>query len=60
MKFGFIGAGNIAQTHAKHFVRHGHEVVLSKSKELLRRREAQNSRPFRLPRRVSFGRNRDG
>jgi len=32
MKFGFIGAGNVAQTYAKHFVRHGHEVVLSNSK----------------------------
>lgn len=28
MKFGFIGAGNVAQTYAKYFVRHGHEVVL--------------------------------
>ena len=32
MKFGFIGAGNVAQTYARHFVRHGHEVVLSNSK----------------------------
>ena len=32
MKFGFIGAGNVAQTYAQHFVRHGHEVVLSNSK----------------------------
>jgi 8-hydroxy-5-deazaflavin:NADPH oxidoreductase len=32
MKFGFIGAGNVAQTYAKHFVRHGHEVVLSNSR----------------------------
>ncbi len=32
MKIGFIGAGNVAQTYAKHFVRHGHEVVLSNSK----------------------------
>lgn len=32
MKFGFIGAGNVAQTFAKHFVRHGHEVVLSNSR----------------------------
>src|SRR5258708_26496363 len=32
MKLGFIGAGNVAQTYAKHFVRHGHEVVLSNSK----------------------------
>jgi predicted dinucleotide-binding enzyme len=32
MKFGFIGAGNVAQTYAKHFARHGHEVVLSNSK----------------------------
>jgi len=32
MKFGFIGAGNVAQTYAKHFVRHGHEVILSNSK----------------------------
>jgi predicted dinucleotide-binding enzyme len=32
MKFGFIGAGNVAQTYARHFVRHGHEVVLSNTK----------------------------
>lgn len=32
MKFGFIGAGNVAQTYAKHFARHGHEVVLSNSR----------------------------
>jgi len=32
MKFGFIGAGEVAQIYAKHFVRHGHEVVLSNSK----------------------------
>jgi 8-hydroxy-5-deazaflavin:NADPH oxidoreductase len=32
MKFGFIGAGEVAQTYAKHFVRHGHEVVLSNTK----------------------------
>tara|TARA_R110000868_G_scaffold165328_2_gene398322 strand:+ start:518 stop:1114 length:597 start_codon:yes stop_codon:yes gene_type:complete len=32
MKFGFIGAGNVAQTYARYFVRHGHEVVLSNSK----------------------------
>lgn len=32
MKFGFIGAGKVAQTFAKHFVRHGHEVVLSNSR----------------------------
>lgn len=32
MKFGFIGAGNVAQTYAKYFVRHGHEVVLSNSR----------------------------
>lgn len=32
MKIGFIGAGNVAQTYARHFVRHGHEVVLSNSK----------------------------
>ena len=32
MKFGFIGAGEVAQTFAKHFVRHGHEVVLSNSR----------------------------
>jgi predicted dinucleotide-binding enzyme len=32
MKLGFIGAGNVAQTYARHFVRHGHEVVLSNSK----------------------------
>src|ERR671915_641201 len=29
MKFGFIGAGEVAQIYAKHFVRHGHEVILS-------------------------------
>lgn len=29
MKIGFIGAGNVAQTYAKHFVQHGHEAVLS-------------------------------
>jgi 8-hydroxy-5-deazaflavin:NADPH oxidoreductase len=29
MKIGFIGAGNVAQVYARHFVRHGHEVVLS-------------------------------
>ena len=32
MKFGFIGAGNVAQTYAKYFVRHGHKVVLSNSR----------------------------
>jgi predicted dinucleotide-binding enzyme len=32
MKFGFIGAGEVAQTYAKHFVRHGHEVVLGNSR----------------------------
>jgi 8-hydroxy-5-deazaflavin:NADPH oxidoreductase len=32
MKFGFIGAGEVAQIYAKHFVRHGHEVVLSSSR----------------------------
>ena len=32
MKFGFIGAGNVGQTYGKHFVRHGHEVVLSNSR----------------------------
>jgi predicted dinucleotide-binding enzyme len=32
MKFGFIGAGDVAQTYARHFVRHGHEVVLSNSR----------------------------
>jgi 8-hydroxy-5-deazaflavin:NADPH oxidoreductase len=32
MKFGFIGAGNVAQTYAKHFVQHGHDVVLSNSR----------------------------
>ena len=32
MKFGFIGAGTVAQTYAKHFVRHGHEVVFSNSR----------------------------
>src|SRR5918996_2019041 len=34
MKFGFIGAGEVAQIYAKHFVRHGHEVVLSNSRGL--------------------------
>jgi hypothetical protein len=32
MKFGFIGAGEVAQIYAKHFVRHGHEVVLNNSR----------------------------
>ena len=32
MKLGFIGAGEVAQTFAKHFVRHGHELVLSNSR----------------------------
>jgi predicted dinucleotide-binding enzyme len=32
MKLGFIGAGDVAQTYARHFVRHGHEVVLSNSR----------------------------
>jgi predicted dinucleotide-binding enzyme len=32
MKFGFIGAGEVAQIYANHFVRHGHEVVLSNSR----------------------------
>ena len=32
MRFGFIGAGNVAQTYAKYFVRYGHEVVLSNSR----------------------------
>ena len=32
MKFGFIGAGKVAQTFAMYFARHGHEVVLSNSK----------------------------
>jgi hypothetical protein len=32
MKFGFIGAGNVAQTYAKYFVQHGHDVVLSNSR----------------------------
>jgi 8-hydroxy-5-deazaflavin:NADPH oxidoreductase len=32
MKIGFIGAGAVARTYAKHFVGHGHEVVLSNSK----------------------------
>lgn len=32
MKLGFIGAGAVAQTYAKYFVRHGHEVVLSNSR----------------------------
>lgn len=29
MKMGFIGAGSVAQTYAKFFVKQGHEVVLS-------------------------------
>jgi len=32
MKIGFIGAGNVAETYARHFVRHGHDVVLSNSR----------------------------
>lgn len=32
MKLGFIGAGEVAQIYAKHFVRHGQEVVLSNSR----------------------------
>ncbi|MDE1153574.1 MAG: NAD(P)-binding domain-containing protein [Micavibrio sp.] len=32
MKIGFIGAGNVAEIYARHFVRHGHEVVLSNSR----------------------------
>ena len=32
MKVGFIGAGNVAQTYARHFVQHGYEVVLSNSR----------------------------
>ena len=32
MKFGFIGAGEVAQVYANHFARHGHEVVLSNSR----------------------------
>lgn len=32
MKIGFIGAGEVAQIYANHFVRHGHEVVLSNSR----------------------------
>ena len=32
MKFGCIGAGEVAQIYARHFVRHGHEVVLSNSR----------------------------
>ncbi|HEY4273731.1 MAG TPA: NAD(P)-binding domain-containing protein [Candidatus Udaeobacter sp.] len=32
MKCGFIGAGEVAQIYAKHFVRHGHEVILSNSR----------------------------
>jgi 8-hydroxy-5-deazaflavin:NADPH oxidoreductase len=30
--FGFIGAGSVAQTIAKHLLQHGHEVVLSNSR----------------------------
>ncbi|MGQ7887439.1 NADPH-dependent F420 reductase [Paenibacillus sp. WC2504] len=32
MKFGFIGAGVVAQTLAKHLLLHGHEVMLSNSR----------------------------
>jgi len=32
MRIGFIGAGNVAQTYAKYFVRYGHEVVLSNNR----------------------------
>ncbi len=32
MRFGFIGAGNVAQTYARYFVQYGHEVVISNSK----------------------------
>lgn len=32
MKFGFIGAGTVAQTLAKHLLLHGHEVILSNSR----------------------------
>lgn len=36
MKFGFIGAGNVAQAYARHFVWHGHEVVLSNAEDRTR------------------------
>jgi 3-hydroxyisobutyrate dehydrogenase-like beta-hydroxyacid dehydrogenase len=39
MKFGFIGAGGGAQTYAKHFVRHGNEVVLSNTTTNIKRRK---------------------
>lgn len=32
MRFGFIGAGSVAQTIAKHLLQHGHKVVLSNSR----------------------------
>lgn len=32
MKFGFIGAGIVAQTLARHLLLHGHEVMLSNSR----------------------------
>ncbi len=32
MKPGFIGAGQVAQTYAKHLARHGHEVMQRSSK----------------------------
>lgn len=32
MKFGFIGAGNVAQTLSRHLLKGGHEVVLSNSR----------------------------
>ncbi|MBN9420670.1 MAG: NAD(P)-binding domain-containing protein [Candidatus Eremiobacteraeota bacterium] len=32
MKIGFIGAGKVAQTFARYFLQHGHEVVLSNSR----------------------------
>lgn len=32
MKFGFIGAGKVAQTIARHILLFGHDVVLSNSR----------------------------
>jgi len=32
MKFGSIGAGEVAPIYVKHFVRHGQEVVLNNSR----------------------------
>ncbi len=31
MRIGFIGAGNVGQTMARHFINAGHQVVMSNS-----------------------------